>query len=109
VSTSTRTLVTLFLALAIGATAGSLITRALVERDATTSPVATASWDAQKLAAMEGRVLAAQLPQAIAWDANKLAAMEGRVLAEQVPQAIAWDADKLAAMEGRLLAEQVGG
>ena len=41
------------------------------------------------------------------WDAGKLAAMEGRMLAESVRSegsAPTWDADKLAAMEGRVLA-----
>ena len=41
------------------------------------------------------------------WDAGKLEAMEGRMLAETVrtegPAAL-WDADKLEAMEGRMLA-----
>ena len=66
-------------------------------------------WDAQKLEAMEGRVLAEQVgAQAPLWDAQKLEAMEGRVLAEQVgAQAPLWDAQKLEAMEGRVLAEQV--
>jgi hypothetical protein len=43
------------------------------------------------------------------WDAGKLEAMEGRVLAETVraqgPAATLWDADKLEAMRGRVLAE----
>ena len=41
------------------------------------------------------------------WDAGKLEAMEGRVLAETVRaegSAALWDADKLEAMEGRVLA-----
>jgi hypothetical protein len=45
-------------------------------------------WDAQKLEAMEGRVLAAQVgAQSPLWDAQKLEAMEGRVLAAQVATA----------------------
>jgi hypothetical protein len=40
------------------------------------------------------------------WDAGKLEAMEGRVLAESVDSHgyALWDAGKLAAMEGRVLA-----
>jgi hypothetical protein len=50
----------------------------------------------------EGASLGAAL-----WDADKLQAMEGRVLAETVRaegSAALWDADKLQAMEGRVLA-----
>ena len=45
---------------------------------------AEASWDAGKLAAMEGRVFAESVRSAgyaPVWDTGKLAAMEGRVLA----------------------------
>jgi hypothetical protein len=67
-------------------------------------------WDAGKLQAMEGRVLAetVRLQGAVPlWDAGKLEAMEGRVLAETVRaegSAPLWDAGKLEAMEGRVLA-----
>jgi hypothetical protein len=68
-------------------------------------------WDAGKLQAMEGRVLAETVRAqgtAALWDAGKLEAMQGRVLAEAVrPEGTAaplWDAGKLQAMEGRVLA-----
>jgi hypothetical protein len=69
-------------------------------------------WDAGKLQAMEGRLLAetvrAEGTGALMWDAGKLEAMEGRVLAETVRAegtgAPLWDAGKLEAMEGRVLA-----
>jgi hypothetical protein len=69
-------------------------------------------WDASKLEAMEGRVLAetvrAEGSGAALWDASKLEAMEGRVLAETVRaegiDAPLWDAAKLQAMQGRVLA-----
>jgi hypothetical protein len=67
-------------------------------------------WDAGKLQAMEGRVLAETVRlqgAAPLWDAGKLQAMEGRVLAETVRaegSAALWDADKLEAMQGRVLA-----
>jgi hypothetical protein len=67
-------------------------------------------WDAGKLEAMEGRVLAETVrvqESAPLWDAGKLEAMEGRVLAETVRAkgaAALWDAGKLQAMEGRVLA-----
>jgi len=67
-------------------------------------------WDAGKLEAMQGRVLAETVrtegPAAL-WDAGKLEAMEGRLLAETVRtdgSAVLWDAGKLEAMEGRVLA-----
>jgi hypothetical protein len=44
------------------------------------------------------------------WDAGKLAAMQGRVLAESVRSegyAPLWDPGRLEAMEGRVLAESV--
>jgi hypothetical protein len=67
-------------------------------------------WDAGKLEAMQGRVLAESVRidgYAPLWDAGKLEAMEGRVLAESVRSegyAPLWDAGKLEAMEGRVLA-----
>jgi hypothetical protein len=67
-------------------------------------------WDAGKLAAMQGRVLAESIRKegyAPLWDEGKLEAMNGRVLAESVRiegYAPLWDAGKLEAMEGRALA-----
>ena len=68
-------------------------------------------WDAGKLQAMQGRVLAETVRtqgSAPLWDAGKLEAMEGRALAEtvqvQLTGAPLWDAGKLQAMEGRVLA-----
>ena len=99
-------------ALGIGGLAGLLVTRATEERPAAvTTPVGIPYWDAQKLEAMEGRQLAAQVGIAGTqlWDAQKLEAMEGRQLAAQVGIAGTqlWDAQKLEAMEGRQLAEQL--
>ena len=67
-------------------------------------------WDAGKLEAMEGRMLAETVRAegfAMVWDARKLEAMEGRMLAETIRAegfAMVWDARKLEAMEGRVLA-----
>jgi hypothetical protein len=67
-------------------------------------------WDAGKLEAMQGRVLAETVRaegSAALWDEGKLEAMKGRVLAETVRvqgSAPLWDAGKLEAMEGRVLA-----
>jgi hypothetical protein len=68
-------------------------------------------WDAGKLQAMEGRMLAetvrVQGTGATVWDAGKLEAMRGRLLAETVRaggSAALWDAGKLEAMKGRVLA-----
>jgi hypothetical protein len=68
-------------------------------------------WDAGKLDAMQGRVLAETVRvqgSAPLWDAGKLDAMQGRVLAETVRAegtgAPLWDAGKLDAMQGRVLA-----
>jgi hypothetical protein len=68
-------------------------------------------WDAGKLEAMHGRMLAETVRaegSAALWDAGKLEAMQGRVLAEAVraegTDAPLWDAGKLQAMEGRVLA-----
>jgi len=67
-------------------------------------------WDAGKLEAMKGRVLAESIrigDPALLWDAGKLQAMKGRVLAESIrigDPALLWDAGKLEAMEGRVLA-----
>jgi hypothetical protein len=69
-------------------------------------------WDAGKLEAMKGRVLAETLEvegSAPLWDTGKLEAMEGRVLAESVGSHgyALWDTGKLEAMAGRVLAETV--
>jgi hypothetical protein len=68
-------------------------------------------WDAGKLEAMQGRMLAETIRaegSAALWDAGKLEAMQGRVLAEAIraegTDAPLWDAGKLQAMEGRVLA-----
>ena len=65
-------------------------------------------WDAGKLEAMKGRMLAetVRVDGYVPWDAGKLEAMEGRVLAESVriDGYTPWDAGKLEAMEGRVLA-----
>jgi hypothetical protein len=76
-------LVAILLALAIGATAGSLVTRTVVARS---HPVENATgWDAQKLAAMEGRQLAVVVGGRIKpWDPEKLRAMAGRERAEAI-------------------------
>src|SRR5262245_45211764 len=67
-------------------------------------------WDAGKLAAMEGRLLAESLRGGgypPLWDEGKLEAMRGRELAESIridDPAVFWDPGKLEAMEGRVLA-----
>ncbi len=63
-------------------------------------------WDAGKIEAMEGRMLAESTRiEASLWDAGKIEAMEGRMLAEGARiEAPLWDAGKLEAMEGRMLA-----
>ena len=99
-------------ALGIGGLAGLMATRATEDRPAAvTTPVGIPYWDAQKLEAMEGRQLAAQVGIAGTqlWDAQKLEAMEGRQLAAQFGFAGTpiWDAQKLEAMQGRQLAEQL--
>jgi len=104
--------VAVVVALGIGGLAGLLVTRATEERPAAvTTPAGIPSWDAQKLEAMEGRQLAAQVGIAgtALWDAQMLEAMEGRQLAAQVGIAgtALWDAQMLEAMEGRQLAEQL--
>lgn len=71
--------VAIVLAMAIGAVIGSVVTAFVVDTAPAARPATVTAWDAQKLAAMEGRQLAATAP--IRWDAGKLAAMEGRQLA----------------------------
>jgi len=67
-------------------------------------------WDADKLAAMQGRVLAESIRiegYAPLWDEGKLEAMKGCVLAESIrieDPAVLWDPGRLEAMEGRVLA-----
>jgi hypothetical protein len=100
-------------ALGIGGVAGLMVNRATEQRPgAVTAPVGIRYWDAQKLEAMEGRVLAEQagIAGSQLWDAQKLEAMAGRVLAERagIAGSQLWDAQKLEAMAGRVLAEQAG-
>jgi hypothetical protein len=73
-------------ALGLGALAVGVVRIAFDgDRPATATSVEAPLWDAQKLEAMEGRVLSAQVgAQSPLWDAQKLEAMEGRVLSEQV-------------------------
>ena len=73
--------IAILIALSIGATAGSVITRSVVSR---AHPVASATgWDAQKLQAMEGLQIAASLDgKTRPWDPRKLRAMAGRERAE---------------------------
>ena len=123
--------IAIIVALGIGIFAGTVITKAVDDRPAAVAtPVGAQFWDAQKLQAMEGRVLAERYrsEQPLAWDAQKLEAMEGRAMAEQFRldatapivvtakpsstrpplQAELWDPYKLEAMEGRVLAAGVG-
>jgi hypothetical protein len=62
-------------------------------------------WDAGKLEAMEGRVLAESVDDQgyVLWDDGKLAAMAGRVLAAGTANDdyVLWDEAKLEAMAGR--------
>ncbi len=54
-----------------------------------------------------GGIHEAASTEAPLWDAGKLEAMKGRVLAESIRMedpAVVWDAGKLEAMEGRVLA-----
>lgn len=67
-------------------------------------------WDAGKLSAMQGRVLAERVRSdgyAPLWDEDKLEAMKSRVLAESIrieEPVMLWDPGRLEAMEGRVLA-----
>jgi hypothetical protein len=119
--------ISIIVALGIGAAAGALVTKAVEDRPAAVATT-DGSWDAQKLEAMQGRALAERFRSAapLTWDAQKLEAMEGRAMAEQIrldatapivvtakpsstrPPVQGWDAYKLEAMEGRVLAAQVG-
>jgi hypothetical protein len=108
-------------ALAAAALIVSAVALTVAARDSTVTGVAGGGihqaasteaplWDAGKLEAMEGRVLAESVRSegyAPLWDAGKLEAMNGRVLAESVRSegyAPLWDEAKLEAMEGRVLA-----
>ena len=66
-------------------------------------------WDAGKLEAMKGRVLAESVATQgyVPWDAGKLDAMAGRVLAVNAGDQgyVLWDAGKLDSMAGRVLAD----
>lgn len=66
-------------------------------------------WDAGKLEAMRGRVLAESVSTRgyALWDVGKLEAMKGRELAEGVSNQayVLWDEAKLEAMAGRTQAE----
>jgi hypothetical protein len=76
-----------------------------------TASIGAPLWDAGKLEAMQGRVLAGTVRIerfGPLWDAGKLEAMQGRALAETgraEGSAPLWDAGKLEAMQGRVLAE----
>jgi hypothetical protein len=76
-----RSVLALAAVLAIGAAAGSLVTRAVTADALETPPIGIASWDQQKLQSMDGRQ-AAETVEAPAigiapWDDQKLDAMEG--------------------------------
>jgi hypothetical protein len=105
-------------ALAAAALIMSAVALTVASRDRAVTGVASGGiastqaplWDAGKLEAMQGRVLAESARvqgYAPLWDAGKLEAMQGRVLAESVRvegYAPLWDAGKIEAMEGRALA-----
>jgi hypothetical protein len=101
-------------ALAAGALILSAVALNVAVRDdrsvTSAESIASPLWDAGKLEAMRGRVLAESVRAegyAPLWDAGKLEAMAGRVLAESVRAdgyAPLWDAGKLDAMYGRTLA-----
>jgi hypothetical protein len=82
------------------------------DRPAAATSVQAPLWDAQKLEAMEGRVLAERVATSSivvpALEPGELKAiLEGRGTVEQVgAQSSGWDAQKLEAMEGRVLAER---
>ena len=98
-------------ALGLGALAVGFARLAADDTRAAVSTVRAPLWDAQKLEAMEGRVLAEQGATtgalAPALEPGELKAiLEGRPLAEGVTTPVTWDAGKLEAMEGRVLAER---
>lgn len=101
-------------ALAAAALIMSAVALTEARRDSGSEAIGVAStqaplWDAGKLEAMRGRVLAetASSQGHVLWDAGKLDAMAGRVLAASVttPGYVLWDAGKLEAMAGRVLAD----
>jgi hypothetical protein len=107
--------ISVVLARAFGALAGSLVTRALDEGGVTPhaaigvergTPV-PAGWDAGKLAAMEGHVLAERFrTSAVGWE--PASSRPWRAVCSpsgSAPPQSGWDAGKLEAMEGRVLAE----
>jgi hypothetical protein len=121
--------IAIIVALGIGIFAGTVITKVVEDRpEAATTSLGAQVWDAQKLQAMEGRVLAERFrgSQPVTWDVQKLAAMAGRVMYQPVatepevvmtakpaitqrPKApVLWDEGKLEAMAGRVLAAGVG-
>ena len=100
-------------ALAAAALIMSAVALTEARRDSGSEAIGVAStqaplWDAGKLDAMAGRVLAASVttPGYVLWDAGKLEAMAGRVLADsEVNQDyVLWDEAKVEAMAGRALA-----
>ena len=113
--------IAIIVALGLGVAAGTTITKAVDDRTTTTG---TSLVEAQRLASMRESPLAArfQIAQPVTWDAQRLAAMAGRVLYQPVgvqaevamtakpsitqrPQAsVLWDEGKLEAMAGRVLA-----
>lgn len=54
-------MIAIIVALGIGTAAGALVTKAVEDPAAVATTDGAASWDAQKLEAMQGRVLAAQV------------------------------------------------
>jgi hypothetical protein len=116
---------TLWTAAVAGLAAAALVMSAVALRVAARDPEVTGAasgglheaasseaslWDAGKLEAMRGRMLAESVRvqgYAPLWDDAKLEAMRGRMFAESVRvqgYAPLWDAGKLEAMEGRVLA-----
>ncbi len=99
-------------ALGLGALAGGLMRFAGDDRPTAVTTTRAPLWDAQKLEAMEGRVLAEQVATAgavvPALEPGELKSiLEGRGPVERVgSQTVGWDAAKLEAMEGRVLAER---
>lgn len=106
-------LIAIVVALGVGVLMGAVLTNAVSDRPAASrglaparplvvTPVGTPSWDAYKLEAMEGRVLAEQYRSeagaAVTWDAGKLEEMASHQLAEQF---------RTETLEDRQLAEDV--
>ena len=104
------TILAIVVTLAIGATAGSLITRAVTSDTPAVAEqvVGIAPWDQQKLDAMNGRQMAGTAevdgPGIAPWDKGRLDAMSGRQLAASAeadgPGIAPWDQGKLDAMNG---------